>query len=60
MDLLKKTAVEQLTERIQKIQEQLPEKGDSPSEDEQAFLEAAEEQYAAMLASRKKHFTRNR
>lgn len=55
-----KTAVEQLTERIQKIQEQLPEKGDSPSEDEQAFLEAAEEQYAAMLAARKKHFTRNR
>ena len=55
-----KTDAQLLTERIQKIQEELPEKGDSPSEDEQAFLEAAEEQYAAMLAARRKPFTRNR
>lgn len=55
-----KNAAELLTERIQKIQEELPEKGDSQSEDEQAFLEAAEEQYAAMLAARRRPFTRNR
>lgn len=55
-----KTDAQLLTERIQKIQEELPEKGDTPNEDEQAFLEAAEEQYAAMLASRRKPFSRNR
>ncbi len=49
-----------LVERIQKIQKELPEKGDTPSEDEQAFLEAAEEQYAAMLAARRRPFKRNR
>lgn len=56
----KKNDAQLLVERIQKIQEQLPEKGDSPTEDEQAFLEAAEEQYAAMLASRRRPFSRNR
>ncbi len=56
----KKNDAQLLVERIKKIQEELPEKGDSPSEDEQAFLEAAEEQYAAMLASRRRPFSRNR
>lgn len=55
-----KNDAELLVERIQKIQKELPEKGNSPSEDEQAFLEAAEEQYAAMLAARRKPFSRNR
>ncbi len=55
-----KNDAELLVERIQKIQKELPEKGDTPSEDEQAFLEAAEEQYAAMLAARRKPFSRNR
>ncbi|MBO5402104.1 MAG: cation:proton antiporter [Clostridia bacterium] len=55
-----KTEAQLLVERIQKIQKELPEKGDTPTEDEQAFLEAAEEQYAAMLASRRRPFSRNR
>ena len=46
-----KTPVEILTERIKKIQSELPAHSDpAPSEEEQAFLEAAEEQYAAMGA----------
>lgn len=55
-----KTEAQLLVERIQKIQKELPEKGDTPTEDEQAFLEAAEEQYSAMLASRRRPFSRNR
>ena len=46
-----KTPVEILTERIKKIQSELPAHSDpAPSEEEQAFLEAAEEQYAAIGA----------
>ncbi len=55
-----KNAAELLAERIQKIQNELPKKGDTPDEDELAFTEAAEEQYAAMMASRRRFFTKNR
>ena len=50
-DGVAKTPVEILTERIKKIQSELPAHSEpSPSEEEQAFLEAAEEQYAAIGA----------
>ena len=42
-----KTAVELLTERIAKIQQELPQHSDPFTEDEDAFLEAAEEQALA-------------
>ena len=42
----KKTAAELLIERIQTIQRELPPR-DAPSAEEEAFLEAAEEQLAA-------------
>ena len=50
-DGVPKTPVEILTERIKKIQSELPAHSEpAQSEEEQAFLEAAEEQYAAMGA----------
>lgn len=51
----KKTEIELLIERIQKIQQELPEHGESAlSEEEQAFLDAAEEQYASLRSNKKK------
>lgn len=47
-----KTPVEILTERIKEIQKKLPAHDETPSDEEQAFLEAAEEQYAALGARR--------
>lgn len=45
---LQETSIrEQLIAQIQKIQKQLPEHGEEMSEEERAFLEAAEEQYGA-------------
>ncbi len=43
-----RNAVEQLIEQIQAIQRELPQRRNELSEEEQAFLEAAEEQYAAL------------
>lgn len=48
----KLSEVDKLIEKIRIIREELPERGDIPSEEEQAFLEAAEEQYA-MVGSRR-------
>lgn len=45
--------VERLIERIREIQAELPERNAVVSEDEQAFLEAAEEQYAALTMPRR-------
>ena len=42
-----KTPVQLLTERIAKIQTELPQRSAALNEDEAAFLEAAEEQYLA-------------
>lgn len=51
----KKTEIELLIDRIQKIQQELPEHGESAlSEEEQAFLDAAEEQYASLRSNKKK------
>ena len=51
-----KTAVELLIERIKKIQETIPPHEQHSQDEEQAFTEAAEEQYAAeMLALRGHH-----
>lgn len=52
-----KNEVELLIEKIAEIQKELPEKSYETSEEEAAFLEAAEEQYAAIAAHRKR-FTR--
>lgn len=52
-----KNQVEQLVERIQAIQKELPEYTNHMSENEQAFLEAAEEQYA--ILGRSHRITRN-
>ena len=49
-----KTAVELLIERIQKIQEELPEHVNAMSPEEKAFLEAAEEQRQATFMLRRK------
>ncbi len=46
-----KTEVELLIERIQKIQEHIPPSGSLNMENEQAFTEAAEEQYKALQPS---------
>ncbi len=52
--LTQKSSLDVLIERIQKIQKELPEHGEnSLSEEEQAFLEAAEEQYSSYRAIRK-------
>jgi len=48
----RKSAIELLVERIQKIQKELPPKS-LLSEEEEAFMEASENQYAAMEASRR-------
>lgn len=53
-----KTTVELLVERIQAIQKELPEH--AVSEDEQAFDEAAEEQYMAAEMARKRFFMKRR
>ena len=51
----KKTEIELLIDRIQKIQEELPEHGENAlSDEEQAFLDAAEEQYASLRSNKKK------
>ena len=49
-----KTDLELLIERIQKIQRDLPELADIPSEEEAAFLEGAEEQYEALRAQERR------
>lgn len=50
----KKNEIELLIERINKIQEELPEHAENIlSEEEQAFLDAAEEQYASLGAIRR-------
>ena len=49
-----KTDLELLIERIQKIQRDLPEHADIPSEEEAAFLEGAEEQYEALRAQERR------
>ena len=46
--------LELLIERIQKIQQELPEHADIPSEEEAAFLEGAEEQYEALRAQERR------
>lgn len=51
----KKTEIELLIDRIHKIQEELPEHGENVlSDEEQAFLDAAEEQYASLRSNKKK------
>ncbi|MCI2058003.1 MAG: cation:proton antiporter [Oscillibacter sp.] len=50
---------ELLIQRIRKIQSELPERQPPVSDDEEAFLEAAEEQYAAAGANRR-HFGNGR
>lgn len=51
----KKTEIELLIDRIQKIQEELPEHGENVlSDEEQAFLDVAEEQYASLRSNKKK------
>ena len=51
--------VERLIAQIQQIQRRLPDNAPLASEEEQAFLDAAEEQYA-MIASQRKMSTRGR
>ena len=48
-----KSSIELLIERIQKIQKDLPPPKTLLSEEEEAFLEASEKQYAAMEAGRR-------
>lgn len=48
----KLSEVEILIERIQAIQKKLPKHENTPSEEETAFMEAAEEQYAAFARTR--------
>lgn len=56
-----KSPVELLTERIQHIQKNLPAHENAPSEEEEAFLEAAEEQLAAIgMAGRRRGFINKR
>ena len=51
----KKTEIELLIDRIHKIQEELPEHGENVlSDEEQAFIDAAEEQYASLRSNKKK------
>ena len=51
----KKTEIELLIDRIHTIQEELPEHGENVlSDEEQAFLDAAEEQYASLRSNKKK------
>ena len=51
----KKTEIELLIDRIHKIQEELPEHSENAlSDEEQAFLDAAEEQYASLRSNKKK------
>ena len=51
----KKTEIELLIDRIHKIQEELPEHSENVlSDEEQAFLDAAEEQYASLRSNKKK------
>ena len=51
----KKTEIELLIDRIHKIQEELPEHNENVlSDEEQAFLDAAEEQYASLRSNKKK------
>ena len=49
----RRSAIELLIERIQKIQKDLPPPKTLLSEEEEAFLEASEKQYAAMEAGRR-------
>ena len=49
----RRSAIELLIERIQKIQKELPPPNPLLSEEEDAFMEASEKQYAAMEASRR-------
>jgi len=51
-----KTAAELLIERIRKIQQELPARAEPVSEEEAAFMEAAEEQYAAIAAARRQMY----
>ena len=53
-----KTQVEILIDQIQEIQKKLPEHPQTSSEEEQAFNEAAEEQYENFNYRRKRHFGR--
>jgi len=53
-----KTQVEILIDQIQEIQKKLPEHPPTSSEEEQAFNEAAEEQYENFNYKRKRHFGR--
>ena len=55
---VKKTDAELLIERLQKIQSELPQRENAPSEEETAFLEAAEEQIAAAKYRRYPHMRR--
>jgi Kef-type K+ transport system membrane component KefB len=51
----KKTEIELLIDRIHKIQEELPEHNENVLlDEEQAFLDAAEEQYASLRSNKKK------
>ena len=51
-----KTAAEVLIERIRRIQQELPARAEPVSEEEAAFMEAAEEQYAAIAAARRQMY----
>lgn len=55
-----KSDVELLIERLQAIQQTLPRRGEAVSEEEAAFLEAAEEQIAATQAQRRYFYLRRK
>ncbi|MCQ2770286.1 MAG: cation:proton antiporter [Clostridia bacterium] len=57
-DSSKKNEVELLIERIQTIQNEIPKHTSLISEEEAAFLEAAEEQYQNVIIDRRKRFGR--
>lgn len=60
-DADKKSEVEKLVERIEKIRAELPEnKPTAVEEEERAFLEAAEEEYAAQYQAARRPFGRRR
>lgn len=60
-DADKKSEVEKLVERIEKIRAELPEnKPTAVEEEERAFLEAAEEEYAAQYQASRRPFGRRR
>lgn len=60
-DADKKNEVEKLVERIEKIRAELPEnKPTAVEEEERAFLEAAEEEYAAQYQAARRPFGRRR